>query len=136
MRWFFALMRAGCLDYILFIDVAALDATWSYYSTGRVFDAARVLSTAAVAGEAGIIAIPQAEADALEERHPRRVWLGACPRSYGPTDPVRLYLLLGLEGAVEGEMCILPASVHGPHGELLCVTGKLLEEVSLEASDF
>jgi hypothetical protein len=133
MRWFFALVRA-CLDYLVFVDAAALWAAWSYYRDGRLFKAAEVLLKAAEAGEAGIIALSQAEADALEEKHPRGAWLGACPRSYGSVDSVRLYLLLG-EGAAEEEMYILPASMHGPHAEVVRITGELLQEVSLEAND-
>jgi hypothetical protein len=136
MRWLFSLMRAADFDYIIFVEFAALDAAWAYYRTGRLFDAARILSAAAEAGEAGIIALGQAEADALGNKYPRGVWLGGCPFAYGSVDPVQLYLLFGLEGSrPEEEMHILPASRFGPHGELLCITEELLRELSLEDSE-
>ncbi len=136
MRWFFSLMRGDRLDYLIFIDIAALWAAWAYYKDGRLFDAARILSATAEEEEAGIIVLGQAKADALKQKHPRGVWLGGCPEGYGSVDPVRLYLLLGLEGSrPEEEMHILPASAFGPHGELLCITGELLQEVSLEDSE-
>jgi len=134
MRWFFALMRAD-LDFIILVDIATLQAAWSYYKDGRLFDAARVLSATAEE-EARIIVLGQAEADALEQKHPRGVWLGGCPEAYGVIHPVRLYVLLGLEGSrSEEEMRILPGSRFGPHGELLRITGELLQELSLEVSD-
>ncbi len=135
MRWFFALMRGDRLDYLVFVDSAALWAAWAYYKDGRLFDAARVLSEAAEEEEAGIIVLGQAEADALEQKHPRGVWLGGCPEAYGAIHPVRLYVLLGLEGSRPEEMHILPGSRFGPHGELLSITRELLEELSLEESE-
>jgi hypothetical protein len=137
MRWLFSLMRAADFHYILFIELAALDAAWAYYRTGRLFDAARVLSAAAAeTEEAGIIVLGREKADALRKKHPRGVWLGGCPLCYGPVDPVQLYLLLGLEGSrPEEEMHILPVSKFGPHGELLCITEELLRELTLEDSE-
>jgi hypothetical protein len=135
MGWFFNLMRAD-FDYIVFIELSVLYAAWGYYSTGRLFDAARVLSAAtAEAEEAGIIVLDKAKADALENKYPRGVWLGGCPLGYGPVDPVRLYLLLGEGSRPEEEMHILPASRFGPHGELLCITEELLRELTLEDSE-
>jgi hypothetical protein len=132
-KWFCSLMRESG-DYVVFIDLFVLNAAWSYYKSGRVKEAARVLSAAAEAGKAGIVSISQSQADALEESHPRGAWAG-CPRRYGPTDPIRLYILLGLEGSKpEEEMCVLPASMFGPHEQLLCITEELLKEVNLEAN--